>query len=73
MQEERKEMPKRCCFDGCKKKLGLTGFACRCGDYYCSAHRSDEVHHCSYDYRGENMKHLSSMLVKVNGTKIDVI
>lgn len=73
MEPQTKQKPMRCCFDGCRVKLGLTGFPCRCGDYYCSTHRSDEVHHCPYDYKGEGLKQLSSMLVKVTGQKIDVI
>ena len=35
----------------CNKKLALTAFNCRCGDYYCSKHRHAEEHNCSYDYK----------------------
>jgi len=34
----------------CKKKLGLTGFTCRCGDLFCSIHRYSDKHDCTFDY-----------------------
>ncbi|CAI4224249.1 unnamed protein product [Auanema sp. JU1783] len=35
----------------CKKKVGLTGFTCRCGGLYCGDHRYDKAHNCSFDYK----------------------
>lgn len=57
----------------CNAKLPLTAFACRCGGMYCSTHRSDVVHNCTYDYRAENTKLLSTNLVKVVGLKVEVV
>ncbi|XP_023860209.1 AN1-type zinc finger protein 5 isoform X3 [Salvelinus sp. IW2-2015] len=39
------------CFT-CRKKVGLTGFACRCGNLFCAIHRYSDKHDCPYDYRG---------------------
>lgn len=36
---------------GCKRKLGLIGFRCRCGDMFCSKHRYSDRHECGYDYK----------------------
>ncbi|KAL7167650.1 hypothetical protein ACSBR2_038167 [Camellia fascicularis] len=36
---------------GCKRKVGLTGFRCRCGDLFCSKHRYSDHHDCSFDYK----------------------
>ncbi|XP_071736118.1 zinc finger A20 and AN1 domain-containing stress-associated protein 5-like [Rutidosis leptorrhynchoides] len=36
---------------GCRRKVGLTGFRCRCGDLFCSEHRYSDRHDCSYDYK----------------------
>uniref|UniRef100_A0A1I8F581 AN1-type domain-containing protein n=1 Tax=Macrostomum lignano TaxID=282301 RepID=A0A1I8F581_9PLAT len=36
----------------CKKKVGLTGFECRCGGVYCSVHRYSDKHDCQFDYQG---------------------
>uniref|UniRef100_A0A7E4US47 AN1-type zinc finger protein 6 n=1 Tax=Panagrellus redivivus TaxID=6233 RepID=A0A7E4US47_PANRE len=35
----------------CKKRVGLTGFTCRCGGLYCGEHRYDSAHDCSFDYK----------------------
>merc|ERR1711976_224220 len=35
----------------CKKKVGLTGFTCRCGGLYCSIHRYSDKHECTFDYK----------------------
>jgi len=35
----------------CRKKVGLTGFECRCGGLFCSTHRYSDKHNCSFDYR----------------------
>ncbi|XP_052193309.1 zinc finger A20 and AN1 domain-containing stress-associated protein 5-like [Diospyros lotus] len=36
---------------GCRRKVGLTGFRCRCGDLFCGNHRYSDRHDCSYDYK----------------------
>ena len=36
---------------GCRRKVGLTGFRCRCGELFCSEHRYSDRHVCSYDYK----------------------
>ncbi|KAL5222613.1 hypothetical protein ABZP36_027326 [Zizania latifolia] len=35
----------------CRKRVGLTGFRCRCGELFCGAHRYSDRHDCSYDYK----------------------
>ncbi|CAD5207581.1 unnamed protein product [Bursaphelenchus okinawaensis] len=35
----------------CKKRVGLTGFPCRCGGLYCGEHRYDSAHDCQFDYK----------------------
>jgi hypothetical protein len=35
----------------CNKKIGLNGVQCRCGFYFCPAHRSTLDHSCEYNYR----------------------
>ncbi|WOG93272.1 hypothetical protein DCAR_0312553 [Daucus carota subsp. sativus] len=44
-----KNKPSRCLC--CKKKMGLLGFACRCGGKFCSMHRYPEEHSCPFDYK----------------------
>ncbi|XP_051876331.1 AN1-type zinc finger protein 5a isoform X2 [Pristis pectinata] len=40
------------CFQ-CRKKVGLTGFDCRCGNLFCGLHRYSDKHNCPYDYKAE--------------------
>jgi len=44
-----KNKPNRC--QVCKKRVGLTGFPCRCGGLYCGEHRYDTAHDCQFDYK----------------------
>lgn len=36
---------------GCRKRVGLMGFQCRCGKLFCAEHRYSDRHDCSFDYR----------------------
>ncbi|NXW59564.1 ZFAN5 protein, partial [Eurystomus gularis] len=44
--------PKNRCFM-CRKKVGLMGFDCRCGNLFCGLHRYSDKHNCPYDYKAE--------------------
>ncbi|MCD7455370.1 hypothetical protein HAX54_027986 [Datura stramonium] len=35
----------------CRKRVGLTGFKCRCGVTFCGSHRYPEHHGCTFDYK----------------------
>ncbi|KAK2401029.1 A20/AN1 zinc finger family protein [Trifolium repens] len=41
--------PNRCVT--CTKRVGLTGFKCRCGSMFCGSHRYPERHACSFDFK----------------------
>jgi len=43
----------------CKKKVGLTGFTCRCGGLYCSIHRYSDKHVCGFDYKALGAEEIS--------------
>lgn len=43
----------------CKKKLGLTGFTCRCGSLFCSIHRYSDKHQCDFDYKALGAEEIS--------------
>uniref|UniRef100_A0A7C8YY98 AN1-type domain-containing protein n=1 Tax=Opuntia streptacantha TaxID=393608 RepID=A0A7C8YY98_OPUST len=37
----------------CNKKVGLTGFKCKCGSTFCGSHRyPGRGHDCNFDYKG---------------------
>lgn len=44
-----KDGPRRC--NSCNKRVGLTGFDCRCGNVFCAIHRYSDKHDCPFDYR----------------------
>ncbi|KAH7278534.1 hypothetical protein KP509_38G045200 [Ceratopteris richardii] len=35
----------------CKKRMGILGFKCRCGNIFCATHRYSDKHGCSFDYK----------------------
>ncbi|CAI8602593.1 unnamed protein product [Vicia faba] len=41
--------PNRCL--SCRKRVGLTGFKCKCGSMFCGAHRYPERHGCGFDFK----------------------
>eukprot|EP00092_Neocalanus_flemingeri_P016773 GFUD01018141.1.p1 GENE.GFUD01018141.1~~GFUD01018141.1.p1 ORF type:complete len:176 (+),score=35.96 GFUD01018141.1:206-733(+) len=50
--------PKKSRCLNCKKKLGLTGFTCRCGGLFCSIHRYSDKHECNFDYNAMGKKEI---------------
>ncbi|CAN6452468.1 unnamed protein product [Victoria cruziana] len=56
--------PNRC--SSCRKRVGLTGFRCRCGHTFCASHRYPEEHKCDYDYklRGQDIIRKENPVVK---------
>lgn len=35
----------------CNKRVGFTGFDCRCGGMFCAEHRYSDQHNCTFDYK----------------------
>ncbi|XP_074317982.1 putative zinc finger A20 and AN1 domain-containing stress-associated protein 8 [Silene latifolia] len=64
-----KKMKKRC--GCCKKRVGLTGFECRCGEVYCGSHRYPELHSCPFDFKGLELESLSKTLFSAAECKAD--
>jgi len=54
----------------CKKKLGLTGFDCRCGGQFCSVHRYSDKHNCTFDYKALGEKEISGNNPVVKAQKV---
>jgi len=73
-QSQKQSRPKKCCMEGCKKKLMLSDYPCKCSQIFCSAHRFPETHSCSFDFRkaatDELKKRMGSAVV---GKKLDTI
>ena len=61
----------RCCAEGCKKLLSLTDMSCRCGLRFCGIHIHAEEHNCSYDYKADMRRYLSTSMVHLPHKKIE--
>jgi len=66
-----KEGPKRCFT--CRKRVGLTGFNCKCGNLFCSAHRYSDKHECPFDYRSAGQAAIAKANPVVKAEKLDKI
>ncbi len=63
------ETPNRCF--SCRKRVGLTGFKCRCGNTFCGAHRYAEKHSCSFDFKAAGREAIARANPVVKAAKID--
>lgn len=66
-----KQQPNRCLF--CSKRVGLTGFKCRCGNMFCSNHRYPETHECSFDFKSAGEEAIAKANPVVKAEKIEKI
>jgi hypothetical protein len=54
----------------CRKRVGLTGFACRCGATFCGVHRYPERHACAFDFRAAGRDAIARANPVVKGDKL---
>ncbi|XP_022744109.1 zinc finger A20 and AN1 domain-containing stress-associated protein 8-like isoform X2 [Durio zibethinus] len=66
-----KEGPNRC--TKCGKRVGLTGFNCRCGNLFCAGHRYSDKHNCPFDYRTAARNAIAKANPVVRAEKLDKI
>lgn len=57
----------------CKKKVGLTGFGCRCGGLFCGLHRYSDTHDCNFDYKEQGQLEIRKNNPKVTFQKVTKI
>lgn len=69
--KDAKKKKSRCL--ACKKKVGLTGFTCRCGGLFCSIHRYSDEHECSFDYKALGAQEISKSNPVVVAQKVSKI
>ncbi|CAA0820732.1 Zinc finger A20 and AN1 domain-containing stress-associated protein 5 [Striga hermonthica] len=55
---------------GCRRKVGLAGFRCRCGELFCASHRYSDRHDCSYDYKSAGREAIARENPVVKAAKI---
>jgi len=59
--EARRQKDTSRCYS-CHKKIGLTGFQCRCGYFFCATHRHAEDHSCNFDHKAYGQAGLTELL-----------
>ncbi|GER46060.1 A20/AN1-like zinc finger family protein [Striga asiatica] len=67
----RMEAPNRC--TSCSKRVGLTGFKCKCGDLFCGAHYYSDKHDCPFDYQAAGKDEIARANPVVKAEKLDKI
>ncbi|GAA0170715.1 hypothetical protein LIER_24914 [Lithospermum erythrorhizon] len=69
--EPKAEGPSRCTV--CRKRVGLTGFQCRCGNLFCGVHRYSDKHECQFDYQSAGRNAIAKANPVVKAEKLDKI
>ncbi|EPS61935.1 hypothetical protein M569_12860, partial [Genlisea aurea] len=54
----------------CRKKVGLTGFRCRCGASFCGTHRYPEEHGCTFDFKAAGREAIAKANPVVKAEKL---
>ncbi|KAF0915565.1 hypothetical protein E2562_036750 [Oryza meyeriana var. granulata] len=54
----------------CWKKVGLTGFKCRCGGTFCGTHRYADEHSCGFDYKSTGREQIAKQYPLVVADKM---
>lgn len=72
-QETSKDKKKKNRCHTCKKKVGLTGFQCRCGGLYCSLHRYSDKHECTFNYKEMAQEQIRKNNPVIVGEKVQKI
>ncbi|KAI3471953.1 hypothetical protein Pfo_028641 [Paulownia fortunei] len=57
----------------CRKKVGLTGFRCRCGTTFCGTHRYPEKHGCTFDFKAMGREAIAKANPVVKADKLEKI
>lgn len=63
--------PNRCLV--CRKRVGLTGFKCRCGTTFCGLHRYPEKHACTFDFKKVGREEIARANPLVKAEKLEKI
>ncbi|EOA28016.1 hypothetical protein CARUB_v10024192mg [Capsella rubella] len=70
-EDQPQQRPNRCTV--CRKRVGLTGFMCRCGTTFCGSHRYPEVHGCTFDFKSAGREEIARANPLVVAAKLQKI
>lgn len=71
LEVKAKTGPSRCAT--CRKRVGLTGFSCKCGNVFCAMHRYSDKHDCPFDYRTVGQDAIAKANPVIKAEKLDKI
>ncbi|XP_004494159.1 zinc finger A20 and AN1 domain-containing stress-associated protein 4-like [Cicer arietinum] len=54
----------------CRKRIGLTGFKCRCGITFCGTHRYPEKHECCFDFKAVGREEIAKANPLIKADKL---
>ncbi|KAF7805699.1 zinc finger A20 and AN1 domain-containing stress-associated protein 3-like [Senna tora] len=57
----------------CRRRVGLTGFKCRCGLTFCGSHRYPEQHGCEFDFKMMGREQIAKANPVVKAEKLERI
>lgn len=57
----------------CRKRVGLTGFKCRCDVTFCGVHRYPEKHGCTFDFKKIGREEIARANPLVKAEKLEKI
>ncbi|KAK6231810.1 zinc finger protein [Theobroma cacao] len=70
-EQRPQQQPNRCMV--CRKRVGLTGFRCKCGITFCGSHRYPENHGCSFDFKTIGREEIARANPVVKAEKLEKI
>ncbi|KAJ7001595.1 zinc finger A20 and AN1 domain-containing stress-associated protein 3-like [Populus alba x Populus x berolinensis] len=70
-KKDEQQQPNRCLT--CRRRVGLTGFKCRCGMVFCGTHRYPEQHDCEFDFKSLGKQQIAKANPVVKGEKLQKI
>ncbi|PHT31096.1 Zinc finger A20 and AN1 domain-containing stress-associated protein 8 [Capsicum baccatum] len=56
-----------------RKRVGLTGFSCKCGDLFCAVHHYSDKHNCLFDYRNAGQNSIAKVNPIIVAEKLNKI
>ncbi|KAJ1375843.1 Zinc finger, AN1-type [Sesbania bispinosa] len=71
LENKAKTGPSRCAT--CRKRVGLTGFSCKCGNLFCAMHRYSDKHDCPFDYKTVGQEAIAKANPVIKADKLDKI
>ncbi|XVF76232.1 hypothetical protein PTKIN_Ptkin13bG0249700 [Pterospermum kingtungense] len=71
VEQRQQHQPNRCMV--CRKRVGLTGFRCKCGITFCGSHRYPENHGCTFDFKKVGREEIARANPVVKAKKLEKI